>query len=88
MVDGLRRFGWTFASHPYGHIDLGRKGLTAAAVNEDTEHWLSEVGSLLGPTNLYITPFGSKAAPAGWALYLDRYAALATAGKPIEQGES
>lgn len=65
VVEALRKFGWGFASHSYGHIDLGKKGMTAGAVAEDTEHWMKEVGSLLGPTQAYITPFGAQSAPTG-----------------------
>ncbi|BCQ05638.1 MAG: hydrolase [Cutibacterium avidum] len=61
----MRKRGWTFASHSYGHIDLGSKWMTREWVTDDTAKWKREVGELLGPTSLYITPFGSLAALDG-----------------------
>ncbi|MDU3283103.1 MAG: hydrolase [Cutibacterium avidum] len=61
----MRKRGWTFASHSYGHIDLGSKRMTREWVTDDTAKWKREVGELLGPTSLYITPFGSLAALDG-----------------------
>ena len=61
----MRKRGWTFASHSYGHIDLGSKRMTREWVADDTAKWKREVGELLGPTSLYITPFGSLAALDG-----------------------
>lgn len=61
----MKRRGWTFASHSYGHIDLGSTTMTPRWVADDTAKWLDEAGDLLGPTKLYITPFGAMADPAG-----------------------
>ena len=61
VVELLRRRGWSFACHSYGHFNLGAKDMTPFWCADDTRKWKREVGSLVGPTNLYITPFGAYA---------------------------
>jgi hypothetical protein len=58
IVAMLKATGWYFGSHSWGHINLSTASLESA--QRDTQRWLSEVGSLVGPTNLYIYPFGSR----------------------------
>jgi hypothetical protein len=57
----LRATGWTFASHSYGHIDLSKSSL--ATVQRDTQRWLDEATPVLGPTDVYVYPFGARPAP-------------------------
>ncbi len=52
----MKERGWEFASHSYGHRDMGKA--TNSFTKKDTDRWLNEVGSLIGPTDLYIFPFG------------------------------
>jgi len=59
VVAKLKEDGYTFASHTWGHISLEKYGL--AYVKQDTERWLSEVGSLVGETQVLLYPFGSRA---------------------------
>ncbi|HET6873830.1 MAG TPA: hypothetical protein VFH70_03585 [Acidimicrobiales bacterium] len=54
----LRTTGWTIASHSWGHIDLTRSGLALA--RRDTERWLSEATPIIGPTDVYVYPFGES----------------------------
>lgn len=66
LVARLQATGWTFASHTYGHIDLGADSLTTIAT--DTARWKVAVRGLLPPTDMLIYPFGSRPTPAGMAL--------------------
>lgn len=52
----LREWGWEFASHSWGHRDM--KKYTYDFLVTDTNRWLSEVGALIGPTDIYIFPYG------------------------------
>ncbi|MEL4105854.1 hydrolase [Oscillospiraceae bacterium WX1] len=54
----LKQTGWYFGSHSWGHIDLSKSSLKR--VEADTQRWLEEVGTLVGPTALYIYPFGAR----------------------------
>lgn len=45
----MRKRGWTFASHSYGHIDLGSKRMTREWVTDDTAKWNREVGESWAP---------------------------------------
>ena len=46
IIAELKRTGWTFGSHTWGHIRLGSKSLET--IQEDTQRWFDEVGSLVG----------------------------------------
>ncbi|MGB8454175.1 MAG: polysaccharide deacetylase [Anaerocolumna sp.] len=52
----MKEWGWEFASHSYGHRDMGKA--TYSFTVKDTDRWMKEVGSLIGPTDIYIFPFG------------------------------
>ena len=58
VVAKLKETGWYFGSHSWGHISLSTSGLSS--VQSDTQRWLNEVGSLVGPTKLYFYPFGAR----------------------------
>ncbi len=58
IVAELKRTGWTFGSHTWGHINLSKKSLDV--VQADTERWLDEVGSLVGPTQILYYPHGAR----------------------------
>lgn len=64
LVARLRATGWTFASHSYGHIDLTKT--TVAQARSDTLRWMTEAAPIIGPTDVYIYPFGA-APPSGSA---------------------
>jgi hypothetical protein len=55
VIAALKQSGWYFGSHTWGHINLSTASLDA--VKRDTERWLDEVGSLVGPTKLLVYPF-------------------------------
>jgi len=58
VVQRLKETGWYFATHSFGHIRIARASL--ATVQADAERWLDEVGSLVGPTQIFIYPFGER----------------------------
>ncbi|SFP60964.1 hypothetical protein SAMN05216343_11069 [Oscillibacter sp. PC13] len=65
IVAELKRTGWTFGSHTWGHIRLGgSKSLETVQV--DTQRWLSEVGSLVGPTTILFYPHGERPDGDDW----------------------
>ena len=58
VIERLKETGWSFACHGYGHIDTARRSLDDLI--KDTEKWKVEVESLIGPTDMYIYPYGSS----------------------------
>ena len=60
VVNKLKETGWAFACHSYTHRRTFTEGtITLDYLKYDTQKWKKEVGSILGPTNLYISPFGA-----------------------------
>ena len=64
IIAELKRTGWTFGSHTWGHIRLGTKSL--ASIQADTRKWLDEVGSLVGPTAILFCPRGERPDGNDW----------------------
>ena len=64
VIERLKETGWTFGSHTWGHINLANKSL--ATVQNDTERWLDEVGSLVGPTTILFYPHGARPDGDDW----------------------
>ena len=60
VIQRLRETGWTFGSHTWGHINLGSTTRTLESVQSDTQRWLDEVGSLVGPTQVLFYPHGAR----------------------------
>jgi peptidoglycan/xylan/chitin deacetylase (PgdA/CDA1 family) len=58
VIQRLHETGWYFATHSYGHINLENASLDR--VREDALRWLDEVGSLVGETQIFIYPFGTR----------------------------
>ena len=61
VVQRLKETGWSFASHSWGHLDAAK--LSYNSFVRDTKRWLDEVAPLIGPTSIYIYPFGSQPPP-------------------------
>lgn len=61
VIKQLKATGWSFASHGYGHLDAKKASLPRLMA--DTAKWQAEVGTLVGPTNIYIFPYGSRVDP-------------------------
>ena len=64
IIAELKRTGWTFGSHTFGHIRLGTVGMEK--VQDDTQRWFDEVGSLVGPTNVLFYPHGERPDGDDW----------------------
>ncbi|UFJ42103.1 polysaccharide deacetylase family protein [Brevibacillus humidisoli] len=58
VIQRLKETGWTFASHGYGHLDANK--VSYQRLVADTARWKREVEPLLGPTSVYIYPYGSR----------------------------
>lgn len=56
IVKVMKERGWEFASHSYGHRNMEKA--TYNFIVKDTDRWEKEVGSLIGPTDILIFPFG------------------------------
>lgn len=61
VVQALKDSGWLFASHSQGHLNVRED--TYDRLLRDTQRWQKEVGSLIGPTDVYIYPFGASVQP-------------------------
>jgi hypothetical protein len=53
----LRATGWTFASHSYGHFDESKSSVDRLV--RDSQHWKTEDEPIVGPTDVYVYPFGA-----------------------------
>lgn len=62
VIKRLKETGWSFACHGFGHLDTSRIGYDSLV--RDTTRWRKEVESLIGPTAVYIYPFGSSVQPS------------------------
>ena len=58
IIEELRRTGWTFGSHTWGHIRLGGSR-SMAEIQTDTQKWFDEVGSLVVRPTFSSIPTGS-----------------------------
>lgn len=58
IVVKLKESGWTFASHSWGHLDVHKSSLSR--LKRDTKRWKDEVEPLVGPTDIFIYPYGSS----------------------------
>ncbi|MFW8051667.1 polysaccharide deacetylase family protein [Vagococcus fluvialis] len=61
----MKQDGWTFASHAWGHIDMGKSSL--ADIKKDNELWQKEVAPIVGKTTVFIYPFGADI--SDWQTY-------------------
>ena len=69
LVARLETTGWSFASHTYGHINLGADSV--ATIAADTAKWKAAARGLLPPTDMLIYPFGARPTVAGMELLRD-----------------
>jgi len=64
IIEELRRTGWTFGSHTWGHIRLG--SVSIEKIQRDTQLWKDEVESLVGPTTVLFYPHGARPDGDDW----------------------
>ncbi|MGI6107184.1 MAG: polysaccharide deacetylase family protein [Lachnospiraceae bacterium] len=57
VADAIRELGWTFASHSWGHRDMG--AISYEEMVWDADMWEKEVQPLVGETDLMIFPNGA-----------------------------
>ena len=58
IVAELKRTGWTFGSHTWGHVSLNSRSYET--VTNDMQRWFDEVGSLVGDVSVLFYPFGGR----------------------------
>lgn len=58
VVKAMKRDGWTFASHSWGHIDFANSSYDQ--IIRDTKRWKNEVEPIIGKTDLFIYPHGAQ----------------------------
>ncbi len=64
IIEELKRTGWTFGSHTWGHIRLGT--VSMEKIQKDTQLWKDEVESLVGPTTVLFYPHGARPDGDDW----------------------
>ena len=57
VADAMKANGWTFASHTWGHLNVGSKSL--AGLKADNEKWQKNVAPIVGETNVIIFAHGT-----------------------------
>ncbi|MED2764970.1 polysaccharide deacetylase family protein [Bacillus thuringiensis] len=57
VIKRLKETGWYFASHSYGHPNHQKMNTTA--LQKDINKWEKEIRPLVGPTQVYVYPYGS-----------------------------
>lgn len=59
VVDALRKSGWIFADHSFTHNQwFLRRTITTDQLALDISKWKAQVEPLVGPTNIFVGPFG------------------------------
>lgn len=58
VVKAMKRDGWTFASHSWGHIDFANSSYDQ--IVRDTKRWKNEVEPIIGKTDVFIYPHGAQ----------------------------
>lgn len=56
VADVMKAEGWEFGSHSWGHKNMQK--ISLETLKNDTNRWLKEVEPLIGPTDIFIFPFG------------------------------
>ncbi|MCR5684423.1 MAG: polysaccharide deacetylase family protein [Lachnospiraceae bacterium] len=77
VAEALKADGWEFASHSYTHTNMTNNSVDK--VKYDTRRWKEEVEIILGPTDVYIYPYGADI--CDWRGYSgEKYEVLKNAG--------
>ncbi len=78
VAEALRESGWEFACHSWGYKDMNSSGVQL--LKSDTGRWLEEVGSIVGPTEIYVFPFGNDIEAGGGIYSGEKYKFLKESG--------
>ena len=65
VADAMKANGWTFASHTWGHLNVGNKSLST--LKTDNEKWQKNVAPIVGETNVIIFAHGQDL--GNWGKY-------------------
>lgn len=57
VADAMKKEGWEFGSHSWGHINFTKS--SADSIRADNQKWMSDVAPIVGKTDLLIYPFGA-----------------------------
>lgn len=57
VADAIKADGWEFATHSYTHSNM--TDATLSKMEYDTKRWHEEVEPIVGPTDIYIYPYGA-----------------------------
>lgn len=60
VADAMKKEGWEFASHSWGHLSMTKESV--GSIRADAGRWDAEVRPILGDTPLFIYPFGADIA--------------------------
>lgn len=57
VADAMKKEGWEFGSHSWGHINFTKSSVDS--IRSDNQKWMSDVAPIVGKTDLLIYPFGA-----------------------------
>lgn len=60
VAAALRGSGWRIASHSYTHNAYWNGTMTLEEMKSDTDRWWKLIGTYVGETNIFISPFGAR----------------------------
>ena len=79
VADAMKANGWEFASHSWGHANMGTS--TMARIKTDTEKWKLYVESIVGKTDVFIYAYGADiSSSAPYTMDNERFAYLKSQG--------
>ncbi|MHB8129060.1 MAG: polysaccharide deacetylase family protein [Mobilitalea sp.] len=84
VADALKADGWEFGSHSWGHKNMQIESIDL--LKRDTNRWLKEVEPLIGPTDIYVFPFGVDIETTLGTYNSDKYKFLKESGFNIFLG--
>lgn len=78
LAEALKADGWDFGCLSWGYKDM--KAAQLSQLKTDTNRWLEKVGSLVGPTDIYVFPFGNDIESASGTYKGEKYKFLKNSG--------
>ena len=78
VAEALKADGWEFGSHSWGHKNM--QTITLKHLEWDTNRWLKEVGPIIGPTDIFVFPFGVDIETTIGTYSSDKYKFLKSSG--------
>jgi peptidoglycan/xylan/chitin deacetylase (PgdA/CDA1 family) len=82
VATAIKKDGWTFASHSWGHINMKEDSL--ATIKRDNTLWKQEVEPIIGKTDIFIDPFGADVGGVeAYTLSNDKFAYMSQQGFKI-----